>query len=126
MKVPLSPTPPKTLALDAIFKNSSIFLYLTFFLDFPYIILTVEKEFFSAPEVSELLKVDRNKIIQLIAIGELRAVDVSLHRSQRPRWRISRKDLEAFLSRRSSTPEPEMKRRHRKKKANNEVIEFIK
>lgn len=94
-----------------------------FFLETQLMMLTTDQEFFSAPAVAKLLNVDRNRVIQYIRRGELRAVDVSLHRAVRPRWRISRKDLEAFLSCRSSTPQPEMKRR-RKKKTDNNIIEF--
>jgi excisionase family DNA binding protein len=86
--------------------------------------LPSHKDFYKPPEVAKLLSTDNLKIIRWINSGELQAVDVSLHRSKRPRWRISRIDLEAFLSSRSSSPQPEVKRH--KKKNDDGVIEFYK
>jgi len=50
----------------------------------------------------------------LIHSGQLPAVDVSLHRGGKARWRIAVADLETFLaSRRTSPPPPRPQRRKR-------------
>jgi excisionase family DNA binding protein len=73
-----------------------------------------EREFFSPPEVAETIGVSHSKVLTWIASGELRALDLATHRGQRPRWKIAKADLEAFLARRSTTPTPEpARRRHR-------------
>ena len=64
--------------------------------------LTIDTEFFTPPKAAKLLGVSHNQIIYYIHAGELRAVDLSKHRGGRPRWRISRTDLEALLSSRST------------------------
>ena len=75
---------------------------------------TVEDEFSTPPQVAKLLKVSADKIRAFIKTEELVAVDVSQHRGQRPRYRISRDALHAFLARRSSSPPPKPRRRCRR------------
>jgi excisionase family DNA binding protein len=75
--------------------------------------LVENQEFFSPPEVAEILRVSHSKILTWIAAGELRASDLASHRGQRPRWKVSRADLESFLARRSTTAPPEPRRRRR-------------
>ena len=69
---------------------------------------------FTTGEVAEMLSVTADKVLDLIRTGQLGAVDVSLHRGGKARWRISDADLENFLLRRRSqppTPAPKRKRR---------------
>jgi len=85
--------------------------------------LTTGQEYLSAPEVAELLRVSHCKILAWIARGELRAVDLASYVGQRPRWKISRQDLEDFLARRAATPPPKPTRRRRRRQDDN-VIEY--
>lgn len=54
-------------------------------------------------EVACALKVDTEKVYELIARGDLIAVNVGLGTT--PRWRIGRADLDAFLRARVSHPQ---------------------
>lgn len=54
-------------------------------------------------EVAVALKIDTEKVYELIARRELRAVNVGLGTT--PRWRIGRGDFDAFLRARVSDPE---------------------
>lgn len=71
-------------------------------------------EYVNPPTVARMLGINVDKILTWIHTGELRAIDVSTTRGQRPRWRISRESLDAFLTRRSATPPPKKQRRRRK------------
>ena len=71
---------------------------------------STKREYLTPPEVGEILGVGHNKILDWVHAGELRAVDLSTSRGKRPRWRISRHDLESFLARRSATPPPTTRR----------------
>ena len=61
-------------------------------------------DYFTPPQIAAMLGVDHGKIIKWIRNGELHAVDLSLSRRQRPRYKIARTDLETFLKRRSTKP----------------------
>jgi|GEM_PF-1727717 DNA binding domain, excisionase family len=65
-------------------------------------------------EAAETLAVTPDKITDLIHTGQLAAVDVSLHRGGKARWRIALTDLEAFLARRRTQSKPPAPRRKRK------------
>ncbi len=84
-----------------------------------------DKQFFRPSEVADLLGIDRSKVVQFIKRGELRAIDISLTRSTRPRWRISRNDLESFLARRATSPPPKSRPKLRVRKTD-DVIQFYK
>lgn len=86
--------------------------------------LSTDKEFFKPPEVAELLNVEPYRVIQFIHAGELRAVNVSMG-VQRPRYRISRQDLEHFLAARVQ-PVKSKKGRPRKRQTRDDgVIKFF-
>jgi len=85
----------------------------------------VEREYLTPPQVAELLGIGHDKVLRFIRQGELRAADLSSRRGVRPRWHISRTDLESFLSHRASTPPPESPRRRRRTQ-DEHVIEFYK
>ena len=85
--------------------------------------MLTEVDYLSPPEIARLLRVDHNKILLWIHRGELRAADVSLNR-KRPRYKVAKTDLAAFLARRSTSPEPKPKRR--RKRQDSQVIEFYK
>jgi hypothetical protein len=68
----------------------------------------------TAPQAAELRGVSLEKIHAFIRSGEVRAIDVSQGRGQRPRYRIHPADLEAFEQARRVCPPPKLKcRRHK-------------
>ena len=71
--------------------------------------------FLSLPETAKLLRINESKLIHWIRTGELTAIDLSQNRNQRPRWKVSREELDRFLRSRQSTPAPEPPKRQRKK-----------
>ena len=79
------------------------------------------REFLTPQKIGELLGVGHDKVLGFIRTGELRAIDLSTTRGKRPRWRISRDDLDAFLARRSATPPPKPRRQRRQP---DDVIEY--
>lgn len=85
----------------------------------------IEKNYLSPPEIAEVLRVSPIKVLRWIATGDLRASDLASYRGQRPRWRISRDDLAAFLERRAQSPTPKGVRRRRKRRDAG-IIEFYK
>lgn len=74
------------------------------------------------PAIAEELSIRQSKVSAWIASGELIAVDLSESRGGRPRWRIRRSDLEAFLLRRQSKKPAEPVRRRKRQTG---VIEFF-
>ena len=83
-----------------------------------------ERTYLTPPQIAEQLGVAHEKILNFIRTGELRAIDLSSCRGSRPRWHISREDLESFLARRAATPSPAPKRKKKKAKGYDSVIEF--
>lgn len=74
------------------------------------------------PELAKLWGISPDKVVAWIRAGELRAIDASTSRSQRPRYLIDIEDLRAFEDRRSVSPHPKPRRRRQKRDA--KVIEF--
>lgn len=64
--------------------------------------MRLDASFLSVPEIATRLGVKSDKVLQWIASGQLRGVNVAERVAQRPRWRISEADLDAFLEVRSS------------------------
>ena len=89
--------------------------------------LDTDSQFLTPPQAAELLGVGHHKVLFWSNSQELRAIDLSQGRNVRPRWRISRQDLEDFLARRSTSPEPKSSRRRgRRIKSDDHVIPFYK
>jgi excisionase family DNA binding protein len=65
----------------------------------------------SVREVADALSIRCRSVTSLIASGQLRAVDVSLHPGGRATWRIEREELESFLRRRTHSAAPRRRRR---------------
>jgi len=66
----------------------------------------------SVKQVAEQLGIRTHGVLSLIRSGELQAVDVSLVKGGRPRWRIFPDDLEGFIIRRThQAPTPRRRRR---------------
>jgi excisionase family DNA binding protein len=69
---------------------------------------------FTTTQAAEWLAVGPDKIGDLIRSGQLVAIDVSLRGTGKPRWRIPREELEAFVLRRQSqAPVPQTRRRRK-------------
>lgn len=73
---------------------------------------TAERQFLTPAEVAAELGLTRDVVLCWIHQHMLVASDVSRRAGQRPRWRIDRADLDAFLaSRRTIQAEPKPSRR---------------
>lgn len=57
-----------------------------------------ESKLLKVREVAERLGVCSSSVLTLIRNGRLPAVDVSVSRGVKPRWRIKQSDLETFLT----------------------------
>jgi excisionase family DNA binding protein len=79
--------------------------------------MRIEREFFTPPQISAMTGMKQDNILDLIHRGELKAYNTALDpNGQRPRWRISRADLEAFLeSRANKKPDSVQPVRRRRK-----------
>ncbi len=82
----------------------------------------IEKRKHTPPEVAAMWGIAPDKIISWIKSGELRAIDASQKRGQRPRYLIDVDDLADFEARRAATPPP--KPRPRRRKPQQSVTEY--
>jgi excisionase family DNA binding protein len=73
-----------------------------------------EPIYLTPPEVARLLRVDAHSVLDWIRNGELRASNVASRTSTRPRWRVHRGDVDAFLAARAATPPPPRAKRPRR------------
>lgn len=76
-------------------------------------------------DVAELYGTNETKILSWIKSGELRAIDVSARRGERPRWRISPQALEQFEAARSSQPTVATPPRSRTQKRPKGWVEYV-
>lgn len=65
------------------------------------------------PQLAERWGISADKIVHWIKAGELRAIDASLKRGDRPRYLIDVADVEAFEAARAVVPEAPPARRQR-------------
>ena len=85
---------------------------------------TSAAQYVSPPKAADILDCSPEKIIGFIKRGELRAVDLSNHPGMgKPRYRIDKDDLDAFLKTREVVPRQQTRRRVAKSR---HVIEFFK
>ena len=80
-------------------------------------------EFHTPPALAKQAGVAREKIIEFINRGELRAINLS--EGVRPRWRVSDDDWQAFLASKSNQ-KPVKKTTRRRTAGSGEVIEYYK
>jgi excisionase family DNA binding protein len=69
---------------------------------------------FTTAEFAEMFACTGDKVTDLIKSGELAAIDISLRRGGKPRWRIPQDAVDDFIRRRRSqppAPPPNRKRR---------------
>lgn len=73
-------------------------------------------DYLTPPEAASLLRIDVHRVLTLIRSGELRASNVATRLSGRPRYRIARSDLDAWLARRAAAAvaTPVVRRRPRR------------
>jgi len=71
------------------------------------------QEWLTPPQLAEEIGVHADRVRGWIATGELRAVNLADSKA-RPRWRIHREAIEAFLAGRSNAPAADRPRRRRK------------
>jgi excisionase family DNA binding protein len=69
--------------------------------------------YLTVADSAEMLAVTHDKVLDLIHSGQLPAVDVSLHRGGKARWRIALTDLELWLAGRRTQPRSPTARRTR-------------
>jgi hypothetical protein len=74
---------------------------------------SIRKRKKTPPEVAAMWGISPDKVTAWIKSGELRAIDASTRRGQRPRYLIGLDDLQDFEARRAVTPDPKPRRRRR-------------
>ena len=79
---------------------------------------------YTPPQIAAMWGISVDKVLVWIRSGELRAIDGSSSRSQRPRYLIDIDDLKDFERRRAVSPPPSPRRRSQQK--DDHVIEFYK
>lgn len=71
-----------------------------------------ERAYLTPREIAKTIGVQNDTVLAWIATRQLIAADVSRGAGERPRWRIDRRDLDAFLAaRRTVAPAPVAPRR---------------
>ena len=73
--------------------------------------MTIAKPFLSVAEVASEIGVRPDLVLSWVASRHLVAADVSRGRGVRPRWRIDRRDLDAFLAARKTASVATVSRR---------------
>lgn len=72
-----------------------------------------EKAYLTPSQVAREIGVQGDTVLAWIHSRQLLALDVSRGAGERPRWRIDRRDLEAFLSKRRTVSPPPVAERRR-------------
>ncbi|MBI3461846.1 MAG: helix-turn-helix domain-containing protein [Planctomycetes bacterium] len=81
------------------------------------------RDYLTPPEIGRMLRVDVGQVHGWIRSGELPAYDLSARRGSRPRWKVMRADLDAFLlRRRAQAPAPRVRRR---RKPATPIVEYV-
>lgn len=74
--------------------------------------------YLTTKQVAEILAVDLGKVCDLLADGSLIGINVARNAGGiRPRWRISREALEAFIASRQTQPAPARAPRRKRRDA---------
>ena len=76
------------------------------------------------PKLARRWGVGNDKVIFLIRTGELRAIDCSMKRGERPRYLIDEEDIEAFEQARQVVPDVKPQRRKRPSRPDSFVRNF--
>jgi excisionase family DNA binding protein len=75
----------------------------------------------SPPELAGRWGISVDKVLAWIRRGELRAINIALSATGRPRWRIDLQDVREFEHRRAATPPAPARQRRRAQ----EVVEYF-
>ena len=75
------------------------------------------REFLTPPEIRRKLRIRQSKVLGWIKNGDLPAIDVSEGRGRRPRYRVRKSDLDAFLAARAVVPAAKPERQQRRDSA---------
>jgi excisionase family DNA binding protein len=81
--------------------------------------------YLTVPAIAELYGISQEKVLGWIHAGELRGVNVAARGGSRPRWRVSRENLETFEAARSSGSPPRRKPRQPRKPQSADLIQII-
>ena len=81
--------------------------------------------FLTVAAVASALGIRRGKVLAWISRGELTAVNIAERATGRPRWRISRESLDAFLLVRSCRPPVAARRVGRRKSQPAGYVEYF-
>jgi hypothetical protein len=85
-----------------------------------------ERRKYTVPQLARLWGVSTNKILAFVRSGELRATNLALHTSARPRYAIDIADIEAFEAARAVVPDGgESATRRLRRRAASNVKEFF-
>ena len=85
-----------------------------------------ERMMLRVSEAAELIGVDDDVVLKWISNGDLIAADVSVHKAVRPRWRIRRSDLDAFISNRTASQGQQTERTARHRKSDTKpAVEYV-
>ncbi len=63
--------------------------------------MSADDSYLTPAEIAKELRIGVHRILNWIADGTLRAINLATNPSGRPRWRLSRKDLDEFLTSRT-------------------------
>lgn len=64
------------------------------------------QDYLTPPEIAKLLRVRGDKVLAWIRSGQLVAFNVAEKVNGRPKYRVARGELEAFIQRRAVVPPP--------------------
>jgi hypothetical protein len=81
------------------------------------------EKYLTPPELGKLWEVGGDKVLALIHSGQLRAVNLAVKDSGRPRFRIAESEIRRFENARSSKPPvPKVRRRRRREATGKEYF----
>lgn len=86
---------------------------------------TVQRRKLSVPQVARMLGVAENKVTAWIKTGELKAIDLSRLRGQRPRYAIDVADLARFEESRVVVPDNAQPARRLRRRAASGVKQYF-
>ena len=82
------------------------------------------QKMYTPPEVAQLVRVSRDKVLNWIRSGKLKATNVS--NGTQPRYRIAESELEAFMLRMAATVEEPPPSRRRADRHRIELLQGVK
>jgi len=74
----------------------------------------ITRDWLTPPQLARELGIRPGKVLAWVRAGELTAVDMAQNRGGRPRYRIARRAVDAFLAARAVVPRATTPRRRRR------------